>query len=304
MFDEEVECKTAKEFIDCFLNENILEPKDIFDISERITADFIFRGQSNSIWSLKPTAFREKPKFEDYTPQPPSSKKDDIFEFIDRHNHAEIRSVHLFLEAADKIGIKTPLDYNVFKTDDFNLRRNTEVNGISPFPPNEYFSAMALAQHHGIPTRFMDWTYSPFVAAYFAAINGADEHKVDPNSELAIYCLCTRLLNDLPSIEIVSVPFSENEYLRAQRGVFLLMKNANEYFMENQAWPSIEDIIRKERVVGKDYMRAATIKITLPTSESKELLRLLYRLDISELTMMPSLSNAAKSFNYKRVLFS
>jgi len=27
----------------------------------------------------------------------------------------------------------------------------------------------AFAQHHGIPTRYFDWTHDPFVAAYFAA---------------------------------------------------------------------------------------------------------------------------------------
>ena len=79
---------------------------------------------------------------------------------------------------------------------------------------------MCLAQHHGVPTRLLDWSRSFPIAAYFAVQNS------DYDGDSAIFALSTSFLIETGDFQprdekgLVILPKHSNPRLAAQHGCF------------------------------------------------------------------------------------
>jgi hypothetical protein len=162
---------------------------------------------------------------------------------------------------------------------DFKMRSEGYRESI----PRSEWDWLFLAQHHGLPTRLLDWTSSPLIALHFAV--SADRH-----TDFAVYAANFAqhithnpdgfLTGDPMRVESVAQvhPRFVSSRVERQRSIFSIQPNP---------FVPLEDVNQINKYI-------------FPASARRDALRKLHYYGITNALVMPSLDNLAKDIVFSK----
>jgi hypothetical protein len=239
-------------------------------------SSWVFRGQEKSCWKLRTSLEREADRF------------------------------HL---SADELFRR---EYNMVR----EFRRRLHHYQTSVPHRDNVDEWLALMQHYGAPTRLIDFTYSPYVAAYFAFesarsgdiaiwaidIGSIQKAFIDHFPELNEFnekygnyrdpeAFRELFLKDGDESYVLSVnPFRLNDRLAYQQGVFLCPASLRVSFMGN-----LEAVAKCRN--KKELIKKICIPVTGDKLNNRDdALKRLHQMNINRTTLFPGLGGFAESF--------
>ena len=242
----------------------------IIDDLERENA-WIFRGHQNYEWNLK-TSFER-----------------------------------MFFETGKNSSFASEMEIALIK----KFQREAHYYGI---PNCNYLNIpewLSIMQHYGAPTRLLDWTHSPWVGIFFAII----EKRKDDAEGAALWAINWKKLDENTNSNILNVFKSDNNLIDIKNFIHVLkygpgIIKLNSY-KQNQRqiiqqgtflFPiNIEDsfeVNMNNSLKGKDEI----IKIIIPANLRNELIKKLYRMNITYSTLYPGIEGFSMSLKHLHLI--
>lgn len=215
-------------------NVSIIEPyfkfwkfyKDVIDYRGKYSflKNYVFRGHASNNWELVPSALRDSEMLRQYVIANTNSIPTNIFHQV-------------VLEKSILEDFYKKANYNVLKVPEMSTEDKYYIDDegdevdVPYWTRNGYLKLAALAQHYGLPTRLLDWTYELNTAIYFAVIGNIDKNNRSNGDFITIWAIDYRWFRPHTNnwsnekLKFNQLSFESSEYynnknLGAQKGLF------------------------------------------------------------------------------------
>jgi hypothetical protein len=214
-----------------------------------------------------------------------------------------------FLFLADRVGLPVPGDGQ-------HLRLPDTVQHTPPsfrdWPWPTVLETLAIAQHHGVPTRLLDFSHDSLTAAFFATHAAWSRRPIpaDPARMLAVWAVNLQVVSssveahrerrERPTVIWVTASRASNTFLHQQDALFLLDLDADTRVPP----PDLESAVlaAPERSGVSPPDEPLVIRVLLPVVHAAAALRLLWNQAYHPAKLMPTYDNVSLTLEYKRAL--
>lgn len=273
---------------------------------------YVFRGHSKESYALIPNALRPETKDSFLARSGLANNSDVTIDATMLQVECEFQYIRRFYKLADQTGLTVPETEFMrnFLAQDHAVAIHsfaTSRRGISYWIPEEVLEVAALAQHYGVPTRLLDWSYDVYVAIYFATM-GALKNRgwaaTENNGNLVIWALNRNSLSLLAYdlIQFVTPHYAGNANLSAQKGIFTHLKT--DYIVNHKdAMATMMshvdrrplDVVLNEKL---EYRNNIFQKVTLPRNEALRCYEILEKLGYGTARLFPGYGGVAEQIRF------